>query len=81
MLLNKGLTYALLAAITLTPWNATAVNNYSVQNFTVNNLFHKPKLRALTGLAENLLAKSLVEVTQGNTQQALNTLDELIQKK
>ncbi len=80
MLLNKGLTYALLAAITLTPWNATAVNNYSVQNFTVNNLFHKPKLRALTGLAENLLAKSLVEVTQGNTQQALNTLDELIQK-
>ena len=75
MALNKGLTYVLLAAITLAPWNATAVNSYSL-----SNLLHKPKLRSLTGLAENLLVKSLLEITQGKNQQALNTVDELIQK-
>lgn len=75
MALNKGLTYALLAAITLMPWNATAVNSYSL-----SNLLNKPKLRSLTGLAENLLVKSLLEITQGKNQQALNTVDELIQK-
>lgn len=75
MALNKGLTYVLLAAITLVPWNATAVNSYSL-----SNLLNKPKLRSLTGLAENLLVKSLLEITQGKNQQALNTVDELIQK-
>jgi len=75
MALNKGLTYVLLAAITLVPWNATAVNSYSLSNF-----LHKPKLRSITGLAENLLVKSLLEITQGKNQQALNTVDELIQK-
>lgn len=75
MALNKGLTYVLLAAITLVPWNATAVNSYSLSNF-----LNKPKLRSLTGLAENLLVKSLLEITQGKNQQALNTVDELIQK-
>lgn len=75
MLLKKGLIYALLAAITLMPWNATAVNSYSLRN-----LLHKPKLSSLTDLAENLLVKSLLEITQGKNQQALNTVDELIQK-
>lgn len=75
MALNKGLTYVLLAAITLVPWNATAVNSYSLSNLLI-----KPKLRSLTGLAENLLVKSLLEITQGKNQQALNTVDELIQK-
>ena len=75
MVSNKGLTYVLLAAITLVPWNATAVNSYSL-----SNLLHKPKLHALTGLAENLLVKSLLEITQGKNQEALNTVDELIQK-
>lgn len=75
ILLNKGLTYALLAAITLMPWNATAVNSYSF-----SNLLHKPKLNALTDLAESLLVKSLLEITQGKNQQALNTVDDLIKK-
>lgn len=75
ILLNKGLTYTLLAGITLIPWNATAVNSYSL-----NNLLHKPKLNALTDLAENLLVKSLLEITQGKNQQALNTVDSLIKK-
>lgn len=75
MVLNKSLTYVILAAITLVPWNATAVNSYSL-----SNLLHKPKLKALTDLAENLLVKSLLEITQGKNQQALNTVDELIHK-
>lgn len=75
MLLKKGLIYALLTAITLMPWNATAVNSYSLRN-----LLHKPKLSSLTDLAESLLVKSLLEITQGKNQQALNTVDELIQK-
>lgn len=75
MALNKGLTYVLLAAITLVPWNATAVNSYSL-----SNLLRKPELRSLTGIAENLLVKSLLEITQGKNQQALNTVDELIEK-
>ena len=75
MALNKGLTYILLAAITLVPWNATAVNSYSL-----SSLLKKPNLRPLTGIAENLLVKSLLEITQGENQQALNTVDELIKK-
>ncbi|MDP1766060.1 MAG: L,D-transpeptidase family protein [Methylotenera sp.] len=75
MFLNKSLTYVILAAITLVPWNATAVNSYSL-----SNLLHKPKLNELTDLAENLLVKSLLEITQGKNQQALNTVDELIHK-
>jgi murein L,D-transpeptidase YafK len=75
MVLNKGLTYILLAAITLVPWNATAVNSYSLRNF-----FHAPILNRLNNLTENLLVKSLLEITQGRNQQALNTIDELINK-
>lgn len=75
MVLNKSLTYVILAAITLVPWNATAVNSYSF-----SNLLHKPKLNELADLAENLLVKSLLEITQGKNQQALNTVDELIHK-
>ncbi|MDO9392833.1 MAG: hypothetical protein Q7T42_02500, partial [Methylotenera sp.] len=69
MVLNKSLTYVILAAITLVPWNATAVNSYSL-----SNLLHKPKLNELADLAENLLVKSLLEITQGKNQQALNTV-------
>lgn len=76
MHLNKGLTYLLLAAVTLTPWNATAVNSYRL-----GNLLHKPQLgKKLTGFAENLLVQGLLEITQGKNQQALNTIDELIRK-
>lgn len=72
MHLNKSLTYALLTAITLMPWNATAINSDSF-----SNLF-QAKQNGLSDLAENLLAKSLLEITQGKNQQALNTVDELI---
>ncbi len=69
---NKSLTYALLTAVTLMPWNATAINSDSF-----SKLF-QAKQNSLTDLAENLLAKSLLEITQGKHQQALNTVDELI---
>lgn len=78
MTVNKSLTYALLAAITLLPWNATAINRYSF-----SNLLAKPSLdvaaNIATDVAENLLVKSLLEITQGKNQQALATIDQLLQ--
>jgi len=71
--MNKGLTYALLAAITVLPWNATAVNRYSF-----SRLLPKPKLSAVAELAEDLLVKSLLEITQGKNHQALDTIEQLL---
>ncbi len=70
---NKGLTYVLLAVITFTPWNATAINRYSF-----SHLLPKPKFSNVTDLAESLLVKSLLEITQGKNQQALETIDQLL---
>lgn len=90
MLVKKVCIYSLLAAITLVPWNATAVNRFSLGNLLpksdfVKNSFNKSTLSNLAGvtniagsLAENLLIKSLLEISEGNTQQALNTIDQLI---
>jgi len=78
MLVKKAFTYSLLAAITLVPWNATAVNRFSF-----SNLLPKPNLTeavaVATDLAESLLVKSLLEISEGKTKQALNTIDQLIQ--
>jgi len=71
--MNKGLTYALLAAITVLPWNATAINRYSF-----SRLLPKPALSAVAELAEDLLVKSLLEITQGKNQQALATIEQLL---
>ncbi len=85
--LNKALTYGLLGAITLLPWNATAVNRYSF-----SNLLSKPSFSGAVKLASNLvdsnfvanniteslLVKSLLEITQGKNQQALATIDQLL---
>lgn len=73
MAMNKGLKYLLLAAITLLPWNATAVNSDSF-----SNLFTRPKLKGVKDLAESLLGKSLLEITQGKNRQALATIDQLL---
>jgi len=80
MLVKKAFTYSLLAAITLVPWNATAVNRFSL-----SNLLPKPNLNltdaaaVATNLAESLLVKSLLEISEGKTKQALDTIDQLIQ--
>jgi len=90
MLVKKVCIYSLLAAITLVPWNATAINRFSLSNLLpkgdfVKNSINKASLNSLAGVtniagsfAENLLIKSLVEISEGNTQQALNTIDQLI---
>lgn len=75
---NKGLTYVLLAAITLVPWNATAINRYSFSNLLPRPTLDDVANRA-TDIAENLLVKSLLEITQGKNQQALNTIDQLLE--
>ena len=93
MVVNKALTYALLAAVTLVPWNATAVNRYNVNNllpaFNLNgskgvvNLANNGVITAVNlagNIAENMLVKSLLEITQGKNQQALNTINELLRK-
>jgi murein L,D-transpeptidase YafK len=71
--MKKGLTFVLLATITVLPWNATAVNNYSF-----SRLLPKPSLSAVAELAEDLLVKSLLEITQGKNQQALDTIEQLL---
>lgn len=73
MVVNKALTYTLLAAITLVPWNATAVNRFSF-----GNLLPKTKLSEAANIAENLLVKSLLEISEGKNQEALSTIDQLI---
>lgn len=79
---NKVLTYTLLAAITALPWNATAVNRYSLSNLlpkgTVNDTL-KGVGQAAGNLTESLLVKSLLEITQGKNQQALDTINQLLQ--
>ncbi len=72
---KKVLTYSLLAAITLLPWNATAINRISL-----GLLLAKPALSSVDDITENLLAKSLLEITQGKNQQALQTIDQLLLK-
>jgi len=77
MLVKKAFTYSLLAAITLVPWNATAVNRFSF-----SNLLTKPSLsdaaNIASNMAESLLVKSLLEISEGKNQQALSTIDQLI---
>lgn len=77
MLVKKAFTYSLLAAITIVPWNATAVNRFSF-----SNLLPKPNLsdaaHLASNLAESLLVKSLLEISEGKNKQALNTIDQLI---
>lgn len=76
-MLNKAFTYTLLAAITLVPWQATAVNRFSLSHF-----LPKPKFTSTTHFAENiaesLLIKGLLEISEGKNQQALHTIDQLI---
>lgn len=73
MAVNKVLTYALLAAITLVPWNATAINRFSF-----GNLLPKAKFSDSANIAESLLVKGLLEISEGKNQEALNTIEQVI---
>lgn len=61
----------LVAACILMPWNATAVNHGSLTDQLIGkSLGHN--------LVESLLVKSLLEITEGKTKQAFETVNELI---
>lgn len=71
--LKLTLQLALLLCALL-PWNATAVNRGSFGEL----LFSGSKFDS--NYIEELLIKSLLDVTQGRVQQALNTTEELLRK-
>lgn len=77
MVANKAFTYALLAAITLVPWNATAVNRFSFGSLLPKSKFSDTANLA-TNLAESLLVKGLLEISEGKNQEALSTIDQVI---
>ncbi len=78
MLVKKAFTYSLLAAITLVPWNATAVNRFSLGNLLPKPILNEAAASVASNLAESLLVKSLLEISEGKTKQALATVDQLI---
>ena len=67
----KYIKYAFIAACVAMPWNATAINHGSL----TDQLLSKKLGR---NLVESLLVKSLLEITEGKTKQAFNTVNELI---
>jgi murein L,D-transpeptidase YafK len=74
MAINSNLklaSFALIAACMVLPWNATAINHGSMPNKLISQKNTK-------NLIENLLVKSLLEITKGDTKQALTTVNELI---
>ena len=67
----KYIKYAFIAACVAMPWNATAINHGSL----TDQLLSKKLGR---NLVESLLVKSLLEITEGKTKQAFDTVNELI---
>ena len=67
----KFINPVLVAACILMPWNATAINHGSLTDQLIGkSLGHN--------LVESLLVKSLLEITEGKTKQAFETVNELI---
>jgi len=62
-----------LVTCSLLPWNATAINSGSFGAFFSGSKFNPNYI-------EELLVKSLIEITQGKLQQALDTTEELLSK-
>jgi murein L,D-transpeptidase YafK len=63
--------FFLVFCCVLFPWNATAVNQGSLTDKILTRHFGRD-------LVESLLVKSLMEITQGKTKQAMDTVNELI---
>jgi murein L,D-transpeptidase YafK len=68
--LNLALRFALVASALL-PWNATAIDHTNFSGLSLGSKFSP-------NYTESLLIKSLLEVTQGQLQQALDTTDQLL---
>jgi murein L,D-transpeptidase YafK len=74
MVLNHKLKFTkclVLVCCIVLPWNATAVNQASMADKLLSQKFGR-------NLIDTLLVKSLLEITQGKTKQALDTVNELI---
>ena len=74
MVLNQKMKFAkylVVVCCIVLPWNATAVNHNSMADKLLGQKFGR-------NLIDSLLVKSLLEITQGNTKQALDTVNELI---
>lgn len=69
--INVLLRYSLLASAFL-PWNATAIDTSDLGKFAAYGKFG-------SNYTEGLLVKSLIDVTQGHMQEALDTIDQLLQ--
>lgn len=78
MAVNKVLTYALLATVTIVPWNATAINRFSFSNLLPKTQLSKPDFSSTPNVAESLLVKGLLEISAGKHQEALNTIEQVI---
>lgn len=61
----------LLIGCVVLPWNATAVNHGSLTDQLLGQKLGR-------NLVESLLVKSLLEITEGKTKEAFNTVNELI---
>jgi murein L,D-transpeptidase YafK len=72
MQIIKVLSVCLLIGSALLPWNATAIDHLEQVKFTGNNNF-------ASNYTEGLLVKSLLQITQGQLQQASKTIDQVIQ--
>jgi len=68
--LNLIFRIVLIAGVFL-PWNATAIDRTNISRLQIGNKFSP-------NYTEGLLVKSLIEVTQGQLQQALDTTDQLL---
>ena len=63
--------YLIVSIFILMPWNATALNNGTKANYLLNHRISK-------NIIDSLLIKGMLEIVQGKTKQAINTINELI---
>ena len=63
--------YLVVSICILMPWNATALNHGSKASYLLNHRISK-------NIIDSLLIKGLLEIAQGKTKQAINTINELI---
>lgn len=77
----KLVLQVLIISCSLLPWNATAINRSSFSDFFFGNSDNGGSTNRFNPAnIEQLLIKSLLEVTQGQLQQALETTEELLSK-
>ena len=69
--MQNVLKYLLIIGCLVLPWNATAVNHGSLTDQLLGQKLGR-------NLVESLLVKSLLEITEGKTKEAFNTVNELI---